>query len=71
MDIFWIVAIFLTGAILILVIPASRYYAETDEQKAFVIYCLFAFCLFFRNQESGALLSTQAFFLVAPHWSSL
>lgn len=35
MDIFWIVAIFLTGAILILVIPASRYYAETDEQKAF------------------------------------
>jgi len=35
MDVFWMFAIFFTGVILLLVIPASRYYAETDEQKAF------------------------------------
>jgi len=36
MDTFWVITSYLTAFILLIVIPSARYYAETDEQKAFV-----------------------------------
>jgi len=35
MDTFWVITSYLTAFILLIVIPSARYYAETDEQKAF------------------------------------
>ena len=71
MDTFWVITSYLTAFILLIVIPSARYYAETDEQKAFVNIFFCSSLDLIRNPDFGALPSTLVSSLLVLLCSSL